>query len=212
MTSFFIKYLKEKNVYEDNKLQYEFGVYQKSSEEKASTIRTKAIMSVEKKFNRNKIKIAQKESLLWGTYQQNAIEYGNIIHEILSKVITKKDVKFAVSDAIELGLITATQKETFYNVIIGIVDNEILSTYFSDVNKILNEQVIIQKDQKTVKPDRIVITPKNEILLLDYKTGRPTEEHIFQLENYQKVLEKMNYIVTRKTLVYIGEKIVLIQL
>jgi hypothetical protein len=32
----------------------------------------------------------QREALMWGTHQQEAIEYGNVIHEILSFVKTKK--------------------------------------------------------------------------------------------------------------------------
>jgi CRISPR/Cas system-associated exonuclease Cas4 (RecB family) len=54
--------------------------------------------------------------------------------------------------------------------------------------------------------------PNNEVLLLDYKTGKYEEKHKFQLENYKNVLEKMNFEVTSKVLVYIGEEIKLIQL
>ena len=48
---------------------------------------------------------------MWGTHQQEAIEYGNIIHEILSFVKTASDIDLAVLKAIENGLITITQKE-----------------------------------------------------------------------------------------------------
>jgi hypothetical protein len=41
-------------------------------------------------FKSKNIKIAQREALMWGTHQQEAIEYGNVIHEILSFVKTKR--------------------------------------------------------------------------------------------------------------------------
>jgi fructose-specific component phosphotransferase system IIB-like protein len=47
---------------------------------------------------------------MWGTHQQEAIEYGNVIHEILSFVKTKNDVDLAITKSIENGLITFGQK------------------------------------------------------------------------------------------------------
>jgi hypothetical protein len=46
---------------------------------------------------------------MWGTHQQ-AIEYGNVIHEILSFVKTKNDVDL-ITKSIENGLITFGQKK-----------------------------------------------------------------------------------------------------
>jgi ATP-dependent exoDNAse (exonuclease V) beta subunit len=212
MSSFFIKFLKEMKVYEDNKLQYSFGLGDRLSKSESLLRKNKEIIQVKVKFDKNKIKIAQKESLLWGTYQQSAIEYGNIIHEILSKIITSKDVGFAITEAEEIGLINFAQKEMFFTAIHEIINHDSLSIYFSDSNKVFNEQVIIQKEQSTVKPDRIVVTKDNETLLLDYKTGKYEEKHRKQLENYESVLKKMNFNVTRKTLVYIGENLELVHL
>jgi CRISPR/Cas system-associated exonuclease Cas4 (RecB family) len=46
---------------------------------------------------------------------------------------------------------------------------------------------------------------------LEYKTGIHSEKHKLQLENYQNVLEKMNLKVVARTLIYIGEKIEVVQ-
>jgi hypothetical protein len=48
---------------------------------------------------------------MWGTYQQEAISYGNVIHEILSFVKTKADICSVIAMAVEDGLITVTQQE-----------------------------------------------------------------------------------------------------
>ena len=114
------------------------------------------------------IKIAQKEALMWGTYQQESIEYGNVVHEILSFVKTKEDVNLAVEKAIENGIINLQQKDFVSETIKKIVNNPALEHFFVENNEVLNEQIIIQKEGNIVKPDRIVITEGKKAFLLDY--------------------------------------------
>ena len=72
--------------------------------------------------------------------------------------------------------------------------------------------MIIKKEGGIVKPDRMVLVNKNEIYLLDYKTGLHQEKYTQQLENYQNAIEKMGFNVTKKALVYIGETIEVVNL
>jgi hypothetical protein len=89
---------------------------------------------------------------MWGTLQQEAIEFGNVIHEILSFVKTKSDVDLAILKAMENGLITFNQKEAVYKSIQEIVNHSELENYFAEGNEILNEQTIIQKEGKPSSP------------------------------------------------------------
>ena len=212
MASFFIKYLKERNVFDQERLQYKFGPLKKLSAVTTPNINANKLASVSRKFDPSRIRISQKESMFWGTYQKEALEYGNLIHEILSKVIRKTDIADAVAAAFESGLINLIQKEIVFNTISEIVHHADLEPYFSAENVVYNEQLILQKSRNMIIPDRIVMKPNNEVLLLDYKTGKYEEKHKFQLENYKNVLEKMNFEVTSKVLVYIGEEIKLVQL
>ena len=52
----------------------------------------------------------------------------------------------------------------------------------------------------------------NEAFLIDYKTGLPEEKHKNQIENYARVIEKMNLTVVKKVLLYIGEELKIIHL
>ena len=52
----------------------------------------------------------------------------------------------------------------------------------------------------------------NSAFLIDYKTGLPEEKHKKQIENYTRVIEKMNLKVTKKVLLYIGEELKIIHL
>jgi len=210
--SFFIEYLVAIQVYNPSILEYEFGNKAKLSEVVSVTDETNTIPTISHVLDPKNIKIAQREALMWGTHQQEAIEYGNIIHEILSSIKSASDIDLAILNAIENGLITMNQKEIVLKSIQEIVNNKELESYFLQGNEILNEQAIIQKEGKTVKPDRMVLTKNKEVYLLDYKTGSHNHKHQLQLENYQNAIEKMGLKVTKKALVYIGQEINVVNL
>ncbi len=207
MATFFVNYLIKEGDFDETKLDYHFGNPQKLSPESKKQKDLKAIPQVSEILNSKNIKMAQKEALMWGTHQQGAIEYGNVIHEILSFINTKQDVQTAITKAIENGLITISQKDIVIKTLYEILNHTDLLPYFPEENTVLNEQTIIQKEGKTVKPDRMVVTKNNEVYLLDYKTGTHYEKHQLQLEKYQKAIELMNYRVVKKSLVYIGQSI-----
>jgi ATP-dependent exoDNAse (exonuclease V) beta subunit len=211
MSTFFIKFLEDKG-FNESKMDYEFGTAKKLSAENNQELATQKIPQVVATLNPKNIKIAQRESVMWNTKQQEAIEYGNSIHEILSFVKTKKDIDLAITTAIENGLIVVNQKEVVYNAIFEIVTHKELLGFFSEENKVLNEKTIIQKEGNLVKPDRMVINKANEIYLLDYKTGLHQAKYQLQLDTYQKAIEKMGFKVVKKALIYIGETINVVNL
>jgi ATP-dependent exoDNAse (exonuclease V) beta subunit len=207
MCAFFVNYLLEQGVYKEEILEYEFGNSMKLSSEDKYEDSSKIIPSINEVLNPKNIKIAQREALMWGTHQQEAIAYGNVIHEILSFVKCKNDVDLAIVKAIEDGLIQLGQKEVVYQTIFEIVNHESLINHFAEGNRVLNEQTIIQKEGKIIKPDRMVITSDNNVFLIDYKTGAPNPKHQLQLTNYQNAIEEMGYKVVEKALIYIGEEV-----
>ena len=204
LSSYFIGFLQDKG-FDENKLVYEFGQPKKLSKGKEEAKELLPIPQVLETLDPRSIKIAQRESIMWNTKQQNAIEYGNTIHEILSFIKTKNDVDSAITKSIENGLIVPTQKEEVAKTIHEIVTHPDLVDFFADEVQVLNEKTIIQKGGSIVKPDRMVLNSSNEIYLLDYKTGSHLPKHQAQLENYQKVIEEMGYKVVKKALIYIGE-------
>ncbi|MEZ7506780.1 UvrD-helicase domain-containing protein [Flavobacterium sp. Arc2] len=212
MCTFFINYLTSKGVFDENILEYEFGGATKLSNKAKHIDTSKAIRVVAEVLNPKNIKIAQREALMWGTHQQESIEYGNVVHEILSFVKTKNDIDLAVTKSIESGLITFNQKELVHKTIQDIVNHEELEFFFSEEHEVLNEQTIIQKEGKTIKPDRMVVTKNKEVYLLDYKTGVHNAKYQKQLENYQSAIELMGYKVVKKALIYIGKEIDVVNL
>ncbi|AWG21048.1 ATP-dependent helicase [Flavobacterium faecale] len=207
MSAFFINYTIQESDFIPEKLEYEWGNSTKLSPTHIHVDTSKMIPVVEEVLDFKNIKIAQREALMWGTQQQESIAYGNVIHEIMSFITTEKDIDVAITKAIEDGLIHAGQQEAVAATLREVVGHEELVAFFAEGNEVMNEQTIIQKEGGLVKPDRMVLTPNNEMLLLDYKTGVHHDKYQKQLEKYQIAIENMGFNVLRKNLVYIGEQI-----
>jgi len=113
LSYYFIEFLQNSSKYEDTKLEYEFGNPTRISTNKVHKGKNSQIGIVTHKLNPKNIKIAQREALMWGTIQQDAINFGNILHEIMAFIQTKDDVDLAIQKATELGLITFSQSTIF---------------------------------------------------------------------------------------------------
>ncbi|HHB52704.1 MAG TPA: hypothetical protein ENK75_06690, partial [Saprospiraceae bacterium] len=86
-----------------------------------------------------------------------------------------------------------------------------LKNFFSEEVTVYNEREIVTVDGQIIIPDRLVINNKNEVTILDYKTGVALKKHHQQILNYQNVLKSMNYKVKKLYLIYIGAKIIVEQ-
>jgi ATP-dependent exoDNAse (exonuclease V) beta subunit len=104
-----------------------------------------------------------------------------------------------------------SQQEVIRKTIQKIVDHPELSVFFETGGKVYNEQAILKKGARTIKPDRVVLKGQ-EAYLLDYKTGEKHEKHRTQINEYEQALQEMNYQVVKKVLVYTGENIEVVTL
>ncbi len=211
MSSYFIKFLMQKGKFDNRVAQYEFGYAGKVSQHEVFESNQQTIKVVQERFNPRGVKIAQRESLMWGTHQLEAIEFGNVMHEILSFIKTKDDIEVAIIKAIENGLITRQQEEEVKQSLSSLVLHSELSAFFAEGSIVFNEQNIIRKDVQTIKPDRVSIK-NGQAWLLDYKTGTHIPKYERQLAEYQMALEEMGLTVAKKTLVYIGDTINVVHL
>jgi len=211
MSSYFIKYLMNKGVFHNDVANYEFGNPQRISPVEKHVKDQHTIKLVKEHFDPRKVKIAQRESLMWGSNQAQAIEFGNVTHEILSYIKTENDIPIAIMKAVENGLIVHAQKEAVEQTLKDVIFHPELNIFFAEGNTIFNEQSIISFDTQTVKPDRVAIRD-GKAYLLDYKTGQHLDKYAKQLQGYEFSLRQMGLIVERKTIVYIGETIDVVNL
>jgi ATP-dependent exoDNAse (exonuclease V) beta subunit len=211
MSSYFIKYLMQKQLFDNRIAEYEFGNPERQSLDEEEEKQQQNIKVVAQRFSPRGVKIAQRESLMWGTTRLKAIEFGNVMHEILSFVKTEHDIPVALVRAVEDGLIVRSQQEEVEKTLRAIIFHPELNIFFAEDNLIYNEQSIIRHEVQTIKPDRVAVKDGNA-LLLDYKTGTHQAKYEAQLASYQLALEEMGLKVIKKTLVYIGEDINVVNL
>lgn len=208
--NYFIEFVKFKKPDFNFQDYFEFGLDAKHNFLSKEN-NTLLIENVKEKLEFDSIKIARKNALMWGTEQQNAITFGNIIHQLMSYINTKEDVNSAINKGVLEGIISIDNKELFQNTINQIIFNEDLVDFFKPNRMYYLENTIITQNNNNAIPDRIEIE-NNKVFLLDYKTGEELPKHKKQVNEYCQLLENMNYEISKKTLVYIGEIIKVIHL
>ncbi|KAB1066595.1 AAA family ATPase [Tamlana haliotis] len=203
-----ITYLQHLGLWQDAQLLYSFGNQQKtseaSSEIKDTEFQQEFISTPKEDHN---IKVVTKSGYLWDTHQQDAIEKGNLIHDIMAQLHTKDDVNKVISDYLKSAIINNEQANLLKEIVLRIVNHPDLEHYYSDKHTIYNERDIITKTGMVYRPDRVVINNRNEAVIIDYKTGLEDKKHAQQLQVYQDVLEDMNYKVKKKILIYTNYEI-----
>ncbi|WP_353118910.1 UvrD-helicase domain-containing protein [Myroides odoratus] len=203
MSRFFIHYLRQQGLYQEEVNEYAFGSPQRLSKVSETALdQNKLIQSVESLFNFNDIKIAEREALMWDTQVGEAIAYGNITHKIMSFIQTDQDIEPAIERALEEGLIVASDRASFTHAVEQIVTHPDLQVFFS-AGTVYNERMMIGKQKNNLIPDRVLIREK-KAYLLDYKTGKPEEKYIKQLAQYEESLQEMGYEVAKKVILYMG--------
>ena len=204
----FINYLQELGLWNDSEFVYSFGTTKKISAAHNSLdntlLETEFISTAKEDHN---IKVVSKSGYLWDTNQQEAIEKGNLIHNIMSHIITFDDIDFVINDFIKSALITSQQAPLLKETILLIINHPQLQDYYSSNNTVYNERDIISKSGIILRPDRIVLNSKNEAVIIDYKTGLEDKKHEQQLKSYEDVLNEMNIKVKKRILIYVNDDI-----
>lgn len=211
LASFFVRYLEFLGLFSEEVLSYDFGKPVRVSEKNTEEVRPLIIEAVEKPISPSVIKIAKREALMWDTKQQKAIEKGNLIHELLSRIFTMEDVERVVKSAVSKGEFPFSQQTEITQKIREIVSHQELEMFFTKEHLIYNERPILHKSFTNIKPDRVVVKG-NEAWIVDYKTGKEKPIHVKQVNDYAAAIEEMGLHVVKKMLLYIQEDLKIIHL
>lgn len=204
----FINYLQHIGVWNDSQANYSFGLSEKTSlsktPSKENTIQQEFISTAKETHN---INVITKSGFLWDTSQKEAIEKGNLLHNIMSKIKTKDDIDFVMNDFINDSTINIEQAEPLKQLVIELVNHPKLEAFYNPNDTVYNERDIITKEGIILRPDRVVVNIKNEAVIIDYKTGAEDKKHAQQLQLYQDILQDMKITVKKKILVYLNDDI-----
>lgn len=207
-SGFFIGYLKNIGVWNDETDDYEFGKAVKNSI-KTEIHKPEELIFLSSSRMDHSLSVLTKGGFLWDTEQKEAIEKGNLIHLILSKITYATDIDLAFQELEFEGIINKEQAAELKPSVIEVVEKSELKSYFKDGLQIFNERPILQKGGEMLIPDRIVLEG-NSASIIDYKTGSYDVKHEQQVNRYAEALLDMNYDIDKKLLVYLGEEIKII--
>lgn len=187
----------------------EFDLYEvqsemlkKKSKDKTSLFKTKNIRNL-KNINEKStsIKIATPSK----NYQvrNEKVRIGLFVHELLSKINTKKDVQKVLESYVLEGQITLDEKIEIQETLVQIVTT--YSEFFDEKWEVINEKDIMiseRGESRIYRPDRILKSAEGYIIV-DFKTGESTEKNDKQIETYKKVLESLGRKVIKTQLIYL---------
>ncbi|SHG28848.1 ATP-dependent exoDNAse (exonuclease V) beta subunit (contains helicase and exonuclease domains) [Salegentibacter echinorum] len=201
-----IGFLKQVGMWNDNESTYEFGEIGTPTPSKTETA-----TSISQKFyssaTQNKaVNIVTKSGMLWDSKQEEAIEKGEILHDLLAQIDYKQQVGPVVEKAVSNGVITKNSAEKIEKLLLEITNHEQLSSFYDEDALNYNERDILSPEGKRLRPDRLNILG-NTINIIDYKTGSYHTSHENQINNYASVLEEMGYSVASKNLVYTNKSL-----
>jgi ATP-dependent exoDNAse (exonuclease V) beta subunit len=204
----FINYLIQLNLWSNDVLDYSFGDAKRASKKE----RLKSVAEIHEKFisspwQEHHLVLLAGASKLWDTMQGEAINFGNLIHEILSKIMTINDVEKVVEQFHQQGFLNEEQSEEIKEKIYSIVKHPKLERYFSEDVIVYTEREIVDVDNQILIPDRLVFTDKNQVVIIDYKTGDRSNEHDQQVIRYERVLKSIKFKVIKKMLIYVHQEI-----
>lgn len=203
-----ISYLKHKRVWDNARRHYTFGLRERESSRKSISRVTSNFNEYSNKSNKDKgLVISTRAGYLWDTKQKSAIEKGNLVHLLMSKIYTEKDIDFAISDLVQTGQLLPTQIVEINSVVKSIMSHLKLKECFEEPNKIYNERDIITSDGEIIRPDRLVVSENGSGVLLDYKTGLFNIKHEQQLGHYAAEINKMGIPIHKSFLVYINDEV-----
>jgi ATP-dependent exoDNAse (exonuclease V) beta subunit len=200
-----INYLKSSGRWNDGTLEYEFGTFENIDIPKPSkypTVFQKEFISTPKEHLN--VSMATNAGYLWDTTQKEALERGNLIHLLMSRIYTNDDIEITLNDFLNAGVISSAQSDGLSSTLDSIVNHPSLAPYFSSNLEVYNEKEIMTSNGTIIIPDRLVIFKDSSAVIIDYKTGDYYSKHEDQLENYSKIVKEMGYQVTKKILVYIN--------
>ena len=200
----FDNFLKAEKMWEEKKTVYTFGTpHQYKAKIRAEN---KYIRVTEPIENLSKIlKITRQAPKMWEVDNpEKGADKGRKVHEILSYIYVKSDLKNALQKALREGLILNNEQAEMNAVLERILNQEQLKDYFTEGLKVKNEEDILLANGKVIRPDRLVFGA-NGITIIDYKTGESLQSHEEQILGYSSHIKQMGYAVNSCVLAYIND-------
>lgn len=132
------------------------------------------------------------------TDQTRYIKMGNVMHNLFSKIRTTADIPQVLRE-LELGGVLYDEDvsaESLRNMLQKRLSDKRVADWFSPRWTLFNECSIISINEEGElqerRPDR-VMTDGQQMVVVDFKFGRPRDEYHMQVREYMELLHQMGY-------------------
>lgn len=118
---------------------------------------------------------------------------GNLMHELMARVRTLDDLPHALLRMKTEGLATAEGAAKIEEYLRCRILQQGVSRWFDGSLKVINERNILRGDSHMLRPDRIMVTPDGDAIVVDYKFGMSLKKHhkyCRQVSDYVDYLKK----------------------
>ncbi|MEY3844954.1 MAG: hypothetical protein RL293_1376, partial [Bacteroidota bacterium] len=129
-------------------------------------------------------KVFQEESEI----QLDEQRFGNDFHLLMSLCQSSVDTDTVLSNLLREGHVEQKNESKLRECAVAFWSKMDEGDYLKNVDKSLNEQVVLAGENDVKKPDKVLVKA-NEVLVIDFKTGKMNQKHMEQIVAYGKLLE-----------------------
>lgn len=139
--------------------------------------------------------------------ETEAIRHGAIMHEVLSSIETIDNIDKALKKMLNEGKLLDKELNELECRLKEELSKPEVCEWFSPEATILNEQdILLPQKINLYRPDRIIMLPNEEVIVVDYKFGEQQKKYNRQVSRYISLLENMGYKNVKGYLWYFEEK------
>jgi ATP-dependent helicase/nuclease subunit A len=118
---------------------------------------------------------------------------GSILHEVLARAEDLKDLDPVLSHMLGEGFFKEEELADLKKQAVHVLQHEDLQALLRNSRQSLAEKSIIDRYGKSYRPDKVLFSA-NEVIVIDYKfTQKESPAHIKQVHGYRSLLQEMGY-------------------
>ncbi len=102
---------------------------------------------------------------------------GNILHEIMQEVERQEDIPRAVRRMAIRGVITSTEASKLGAFLTLVTSRPEVKGWFEEGWRVVNERPLLRAGKIMKRPDRVMISPEGDAVVVDYKFGESMSTH-----------------------------------
>lgn len=156
----------------------------------------------------NKPQLSYKSGSDWDVHDlDQKRNFGTLVHKVLSKLTAKNDLDTVVMDMMSKGLIEEKLANEIKAYVLSLFQDLNFSFYFEQEVKVYNEKEIIDSNGQKLIPDKVLFL-KDQVLIVDFKTGQAAESHQKQVKTYIKLYKDLGFEQVSGELYYTENKMV----